>query len=64
MSEIRSFLQSILGTYTPVVDQSTGEILPDFAGIDWEYIMSGILLLISVWCVYKVIGAVISKIGG
>lgn len=64
LSEIRSFIQSAIGVYTPFCDPESGVPYAGFAGVDWEYIVSAVLLVLTVYCVFKVLGAVISKIGG
>lgn len=72
------FLQSILGTYTPVTyshvwaqwDEATQQyielyedVIPNgLAGVDWLYILSGLLFIVVVWSVFKLLGGLICKI--
>lgn len=61
MSTFRAYINSVLGTYVPVTDAS-GVIPSGFAGVDWSFIFAGVLLCLVVFCVFKVIGAMICKI--
>lgn len=50
---ISTYLRSIIGTYTPLQDQSTGEYIQTAAGVDWEYIVSALILLIAIYFTFK-----------
>lgn len=65
-----AFIRSLLGAYTPVFYQVYNEasqqienIIPaGLAGVDWGYIISGVLFCIVVYCMLKFLGALICKI--
>lgn len=75
---MRDFLISILGRYSPptyeqfqsVIDSTTGtqtsvlvDIIPDgLAGVDWLYILTGLLFIVVVYSVFKLLGGLICKI--
>lgn len=50
---MRSTLQQIIGPY-----QATGD---GFGSADWEFIISGVLLIISVYFVFKLITLIFKK---
>lgn len=72
------FLASILGTYSPVtyqvtemcynpsiedIEEITYSVVPNgLAGVDWLYILSGLLFIVVVWSVFKLLGGLICKI--
>lgn len=71
MNDIVSVIRSIFGTYSPIVyndyvTNSAGEPLlvsrvPDgLAGVDIEYLACVLLFGLCVYCLFKIIGAVIS----
>ena len=73
-----AFLSSILGTYTPVTylhewaqwDEVTQQyivlsenVIPSgLAGVDWLYVLSGLLFIVVIWSVFKLLGGLICKI--
>lgn len=69
---MREFLISILGTYTPptydsytVVDgvDMVVHVIPDgLAGVDWLYILTGLLFIVVIYSVFKLLGGLICKI--
>lgn len=76
---IRGWLASILGEYTPITYEVTNYATdPDFgiiqfndevvasglAGVDWEYIATAALLLISIWSVFRLLGILLQAISG
>ena len=77
---IRSWLASILGTYSPVTYEEV-VLVPDvanggaltrtftrvadgLAGVDYEYIFTALLLLVTVYCVFRLLGVLLSAICG
>lgn len=60
MSAIVEFLRSVIGTYTPVTGND-GTVLHGIAGVNFEYIISGLLVVLCVYCVFKIIGGMICK---
>ena len=68
---MREFLISILGEYSPVTYESfvnvNGEtllvdVIPNgLAGVDWLYVLTGLLFVVVIFCVLKVIGGLICK---
>lgn len=60
----RDFLYRVLGNYNPItyIDGSGTAIIPSGAsGIDWSYIVSSFLLIVCIYSVFKLLGAVICK---
>ncbi len=64
------FIQSILGTYTPVTyevynaatetyDQIIGN---GFSGVDWPYVVGAAAFLIMLWSVFRIIGIFVDKL--
>lgn len=56
---IRDYISSILGSYNPVIVD--GVVVQGVAGLDWEYIVTGALLLITIYSVFKIIGGMICR---
>lgn len=61
MSAISDFITTVCGNYTPVVD-AFGNIGAGFAGVDWVFVSSAALLVISVYSIFRIIGAFIGRI--
>ena len=75
---MRDFLISILGTYTPptyemfqtVIDSTTGQdtsvlvdVIPNgLAGVDWLYVLTGLMFVVVIYSVLKLLGGLICKI--
>lgn len=74
MSTILEWLSDILGEYTPVTYQITKlidgqEVVEDvvaqgFAGVDWQYIICGMLLLVTIYSTFRLLGILLESIGG
>lgn len=60
MNEFITFLNSLLGIYTPVTD-SSGIIPAGMAGVDFPYVFRAVFFAIVVYCVFKIIGAIICR---
>lgn len=45
---IISYLRNILGTYTPTDPTS-------MAGADWEYIIGGLALVVTIYCIFRLV---------
>ena len=60
MNDFIDFLNDLFGNYTPVVD-SNGVIPAGMAGVDFPYVFRAVLFVVVVYCVFKVIGAIICK---
>lgn len=58
---ITQYLRNILGTYTPLQDQSTGEYIQTAAGVDWEYIISAAIFIMFTWFVLKMLIIIIKR---
>ena len=72
-----SFLASILGTYSPItysvtemcynpaledIEEITYDVVPaGLAGVDWLYVLGGLLFIVVVWSVFKLLGGLICK---
>lgn len=63
MSAFKSFLDSVLGSYSPVTyDVGSDVLIPDgFAGVDWPYLVRAAALLLVIWCVLRLIGGLICR---
>lgn len=70
---MKEFLESILGTYTPVtytdyILDADGtlfafdRVADGLSGIDYLYVLSGVAFIVAVYCVLKCIGGLICKI--
>lgn len=74
MNTILDWLAGILGEYTPVTYQVSKivdgvEVYEDvvaqgFAGVDWQYIICGMLLLVTIYSVFRLLGILLQSIGG
>ena len=60
MNDFIRFLDSLLGSYTPISDAS-GVIPAGLAGVDFPYIFRGLLFCIIVYSVFKLLGGIICK---
>lgn len=60
MNEFITFLDNLLGSYSPVVD-SSGVIPAGMAGVDFPYVFRCLFFAIVVYCVFKIIGAIICR---
>lgn len=70
MNTLASFMNSILGSYTPVTATSESVLadgtivsyehaLSGLAGVDWSYVLSGLLFIIFVYCFLRMIGVLV-----
>lgn len=76
---LREWLASILGAYEPVtynVTQMAND--PDFgviqvvdsyvakglAGVDWEYVVTALVLVITIYSVFRLMGILLSSLSG
>ena len=50
---MRDIWVAIFGTYAPLTDSMTGEVLPGLAGVDWPYIFGAIAFLIALYSFFK-----------
>lgn len=61
---IKDFLDSILGTYTPMFyTDSSGAVvhLTGIGSVDYPYLIRACVFLVTMYCVYKIIGGLICK---
>lgn len=61
MSDYISFIYDFLGEYIPVTNID-GTIPAGAAGVDWSWVISGILFVVVVYSVFKIIGGMICRI--
>lgn len=71
---IIAWVESVLGTYTPVTYEVTkiiGEseiteeiVAQGIAGVDWRYVFTGLFLLVTVYSVFRLLGVLLERIGG
>lgn len=61
---MRTFLESILGNYTPrtVVVDGVTVALQGVASLDWSYIFTALIFTICVFCIFKILGGILCKI--
>lgn len=55
-----TFMQSLLGVYTPVVD-SSGSIPAGLAGCDWPYIFRALVFCIVLYSLFRTLGGMLCK---
>ena len=61
MNDFIQFLNNLFGTYSPVVS-SDGTVAIGMAGVDYTYVFRAILFVVVVYSVFKLLGAIITKI--
>ena len=73
---MREFIYNLLGEYTPVTYEHiesywngseswdmTTLVIPDgLAGVDWAYVLTGLLLIVIVYSFFKTLGGIICRI--
>lgn len=71
---MKDLIESIFGTYTPVtyeafeydasgVLRKLGDYVPDgAAGVDWMYVLGVVIFIVTLYCILRIIGAVISRV--
>lgn len=60
MSALKTFFDSLLGTYTPIVD-SNGIIPAGFAGVDWAYLVRALVFALVLYAILRIIGGLICR---
>lgn len=60
MNGIRNFLATICGVYTPVV-ASDGSIPSGLAGVDWPYVLTALLVIITIYSIFRIIGGMLCR---
>ena len=76
---LRDWIASILGTYEPVTYQAKQivadalggsstttwtEVAPGVAGVDWEYVVTAFVLVITIYSVFRLMGVLLSTLSG
>lgn len=80
ISTIRAWLDSILGEYIPVtytvktvvadaingggITQSYTKVADGLAGLDWSYICTALLLLVTIYSVFRLLGVLLQSLSG
>ena len=71
---MRALIQTLFGTYTPVtyevfeydvngVLRKLYDAIPNgLAGVDWPFILNVVIFIVVLYCVLRIIGAVISRV--
>lgn len=62
---MKDVIISLFGTYEPVsVTNALGEVeyLTGMAGVDWPYVLGALAFIVSVYCVLRIIGGVLSRV--
>ena len=52
---IKDYIEAVIGEYIPQAEAG-------LASIDWAYIFAGCALLLTLFCVWKIVGTVISRV--
>lgn len=55
MQTLKTFLDTLLGVYTPIAN-STGMIPAGFAGVDFPYIVRAVVFIIVLWSLLRILG--------
>lgn len=60
----KGIIENIIGVYQPITQEIDGvvTVASGAAGVDWSYVLGGLLLVVFVYAVLRVIGGVISGI--
>lgn len=63
MNAFIAFLNSLLGTYTPVTETIDGvtRVVSGMAGVDWPYLIRAAVFLLFLWCIWRIIGGLLCK---
>lgn len=69
VTTIKTLIESILGIYDPIytdVYDDTGavigqQIAQGVAGVDWTFVIGGLIFGITLYCILRMIGGVISN---
>lgn len=76
---LRDWISSILGNYEPVTYQARQivadanggssvttwtEVAQGVAGIDWEYVVTALVLVITIYSVFRLMGILLSALSG
>jgi hypothetical protein len=56
-------LTSLIGTYTPLTDPVTGQVINSISGVDFGFIFRGILLVICVSSIFMILINLIRSFG-
>lgn len=75
---MKDLIASIFGTYTPVTYQyewsqwdtvteqyltmRATKVADGMAGVDWPYVLGVLIFIVSLYCVLRIIGAVINRV--
>ena len=62
-SSLEAFFSVLLGEYTPVGYTVDGNFIVagGFAGVDWEYLVRAFAFLLVLYCLFRILGAVLCK---
>ena len=64
ITTLQEFMYALFGEYVPVgFEDGAGNfvVASGFAGVDWPYILSVCLFLLVVYCLFRLLGAVLWK---
>lgn len=79
ISTVRAWIESVLGTYTPITYQAKQIVALDqggsstvsynvipagLAGVDWAYIATAAILLCVIYSVFRLLGVLLQSISG
>lgn len=64
MTALETFLDSVLGVYSPVMYTYQAEsIIPDgFAGVDWPYLIRAAVFVVALWSIFRMLGGLLCKV--
>lgn len=60
------WLENLVGTYEPVtsvydVANDVRVVAQGAAGVDWPWVASAALLIVAVWCIFALVGAIFGR---
>lgn len=66
ITKLAEWLESLIGTYEPItyvydVANDVEVVAQGAAGVDWPWVASAVLLIVAVWCVFALVGAIFGR---
>ena len=63
METLKSIIEDIIGTYTPVEYLSGEELItaPGMAGVDWPWVISALLFVLCIYSLFRLLGVFFKK---
>jgi hypothetical protein len=67
INNIIPYLEGLIGNYTPVINNvvdDTGKVISSSIGVNYEYIVAGLLVILGVYCIFMTLVTLIKVLGG